>query len=625
MIPWAWRALVAALLLGGAVGAALSAGTPPPAAPNRAAPNLVLVTLDTTRADRLGCYGHRGARTPVLDRLAARGVRYAHAWAPTPLTLPSHATLLTGLLPPEHGLRDNGTAVLPATLPTIATVLAARGYATGAFVSSRVLDARFGLGRGFAVYDDRMAAERVGEYGYPERSAAAVTNAAVKWLAGIGGARPFFLWVHYYDPHAPYEPLPEFAHLNPYDAELAAVDREIGRLLAALPGGDRGHLVAAVGDHGESLGEHGERSHGLFLYRSALEVPLIVAAPGATGASAVERPVAVQDLAGHLLGLLGVETGALPDALRRRLGQRDTIYGETWMPLTAYGWSPLRALTAGRYRYIAARRPEIFDVAADPGETRNLAASPPQAARALPRELDRLERGWRKVEAAPAPLDAELAAALESLGYAGGSSATAESRDEGDLDPKDGLPLLTRFESAKRRLDAGDARAAATELEQLVRASPDNVPFLTRLASAQLAAGNPERALAALGEAIERNPRLEFLHLQLAETYLALRRLGEAERAYRVALRLNPRMAEAWIGLAQAVRQARGLGPARAVLAEGARAGAESSTVWLELGRLDLDAGDTAAARAHLSEAMRTAPGSAAARAAQALLARLQS
>ena len=338
MLAWTWRALVGALLLGGAVGAALSAGTPPPAAPNQAPPdrgprpaNLVLLTLDTTRADRLGSYGHRGARTPVLDRLAARGVRYANAWAPTPLTLPSHATLLTGLLPPEHGLRDNGIAVLPAKLPTLATVLAARGYATGAFVSSRVLDARFGLGRGFAVYDDRMAAERVGEYGYPERSAAAVTNAAVKWLAGLGGARPFFLWVHYYDPHAPYEPLPEFAHMNPYDAELAAVDREIGRLLAALPGGDRGHVVAAVGDHGESLGEHGERTHGLFLYRSALEVPLIVAVPGASGASAVERPVATQDLAGHLLDLLGVETGSLPPALRSRLGQRETIYGETWI------------------------------------------------------------------------------------------------------------------------------------------------------------------------------------------------------------------------------------------------------------------------------------------------------
>ena len=618
MVSRAWCALLGAVLLGGAAGPALSSGTPP-----RAAPNLVLLTLDTTRADRLGCYGHRGARTPVLDRLAARGVRYAHAWAPTPLTLPSHATLLTGLLPPEHGLRDNGTAVLPATLPTVATVLAGRGYATGAFVSSRVLDARFGLGRGFAVYDDRMAAERVGEYGYPERSAAAVTNAALAWLAGLAGARPFFLWVHYYDPHAPYEPLPEFAHLHPYDAELAAVDREIGRLLAALPGGDRGHLVAAVGDHGESLGEHGERGHGLFLYRGALEVPLIVAAPGATRASAVARLVATQDLAGHLLDLLGVATGALPEALRRRLGQRDTVYGETWMPLTAYGWSPLRALTAERYRYIAAPGAEIYDVLGDPGETRNLAASPPAAARGLPRELARLERGWRKVEAAAAPLDAELAAALRSLGYAAGSSATAATA-RGGLDPKDGLPLLARFENAKRRLDAGEARAAAAELEDLVRASPGNVPFLTRLASAQLAAGNPERALAALGEAIRWNPRLEFLHQELAETYFALRRLGEAERAYRVALRLNPRLATAWIGLARTVRQARGVDPARAVLDEGARAGAESSTLWLELGRLDLDAGDTAAARAHLDEAMRTAPGSAAARAAQALLARLQ-
>ena len=253
------------------------------------------------------------------------------------------------MLPPEHGLRDNGTAVLPSELPTLATVLAGRGYATAAFVASRVLDARFGLGRGFAVYDDRMAAERVGEYGYPERSAAAVTSAAIDWLRAQPAGRPFFLWVHYYDPHAPYEPLPEYAHLDPYDAEIAAMDREIGRLLAALPGGPGAALVAAVGDHGESLGEHGERTHGLFLYRGALEVPL---APRGTGRETRRDGVGSRGHPGSCPGTCcacwGSRRRSFPPALRGRLGERDAVYSETWFPLTAYGWSPLRALTRDR-------------------------------------------------------------------------------------------------------------------------------------------------------------------------------------------------------------------------------------------------------------------------------------
>ncbi len=608
-----------ALLLGGVSTVVSSRAQTAPAAPS-----LVLLTLDTTRADRLGSYGHAGAHTPNLDRLAAGGVRYVRAVAPTPLTLPSHATLLTGLLPPEHGLRDNGTAVLPAELPTLATVLAARGYTNAAFVASLVLDARFGLRRGFAVYDDQMAAERVGEYGYPERSAAAVTGAAIEWLRAQPAGRPFFLWVHYYDPHAPYEPLPEYAHLDPYDAEIAAMDREVGRLLAALPGGSGAALVAAVGDHGESLGEHGERSHGLFLYRAALKVPLVLAGPGLKRGETVAGLVATQDLPGHLLGLMGVESAKLPPALRSRLSERDAVYSETWFPLTAYGWSPLRALTRDRYRFIAAPRPELYDFVADPGESRNLAADPPSAAAGLRRELAALERNLEKAEKsrpAAAPLDAELAAALQSLGYATGSG----TRSSSGLDPKDGPPLLERFEQAKRQLRAGEAAAAATELEALVRASPGNVPFLTQLALAQLAAGRGAEALATHRQAIALNPRLEFLHRNLADALLQLGKLDEAEKEYRMALKLNPRLAVAWLGLSEAAKGKGGHTAARAVLEEATRAGTDSATVWLELGRLELQAGDVAKAREHLEQAQRTAPGSPAAREAQRLRAGIPS
>jgi arylsulfatase A-like enzyme/Tfp pilus assembly protein PilF len=614
--PLLWTALGALLLgLSPTPGSrALQSATP------AASHSLLLLTLDTTRADHIGCYGYAGARTQTLDHLAAGGVRYARALAPTPLTLPSHATLLTGLLPPEHGLRDNGTAVLPGEIPTLATALAGRGHATAAFVASRVLDARFGLGRGFTVYDDRMAAERVGEYGYPERPAAQVTAAAIAWLRDLPAGRPFFLWVHYYDPHAPYEPLPEYAHLPPYDAEIAAVDREIGRLLAALPGGPGAALVAAVGDHGESLGEHGERGHGLFLYRGPLEVPLLIAGPGVARGETVSRLVATQDLPGHLLHLVGVETGKFPPALRRRLGEREAVYSETWFPLTAYGWSPLRALTRDRYRFIAAPRPELYDFVADPAESRNLASDPPAAAAGLRRELATLERDLENARPAAAPLDAELAAALQSLGYATGSGARSSS----GLDPKDGPPLLERFEQAKRLLRAGAAAAAAAELEALVRASPGNVPFLNQLATAQLAAGEGAKALATHRAAIALNPRLEFLHRLLADALLRLGKLDESEKEYRVALKLNPRFAPAWLGLSEAAKGKGGPTSARAVLEEAARAGVESATVWLELGKLELQAGDTAAARQHLDEAQRTAPGSPAAREAQRLRASIQ-
>jgi arylsulfatase A-like enzyme len=242
------RWLQAALSLG--LFASTAAAAPGQAGPRatRARPSLILLTLDTTRGDHLGAQGvHRGL-TPNLDALAARGARYARAVSPAPLTLPAHCSLLTGLDPSGHGVHDNGTAALPAGLPTLATALAGHGYATAAFVASRVLDKRFGLDRGFATYDDQMAAERIGEYGYPERDAAAVTNAALAWAAARPRGRPYFLWVHYYDPHAPYAAPGGDAAVPAarYAAEVSYMDREIGRLLKGLAADSDRAVVAAV-------------------------------------------------------------------------------------------------------------------------------------------------------------------------------------------------------------------------------------------------------------------------------------------------------------------------------------------------------------------------------------------
>ncbi len=586
--------------------AVLARGTAGQTAAAPATPSLVLLTLDTTRSDHLGAYGAAGARTPVLDGLAARGTRYARAITPSPLTLPAHASLLTGLEPPEHGVRDNGAAVLPPGLPTLATVLDGRGYATGAFVASRVLDRRFGLDRGFDVYGDRMAAEHVGQYGYPERDAAAVTSAALAWTAGLPAGKPYFLWVHYYDPHAPYQPpgpRGSGSERDAYAGEIAYVDREIGRLLAGLPAGER--LVAAVGDHGEMLGEHGESGHGIFLYRAALEVPLILAGPGVPAGRVVAETVATRRLAPALLRLLGGGV-ALPGPGLPGLGEETSaqaVYSEARMPASVYGWAALEAVTDGRWRLIAAPRPELYDVAADPEEEHNLLTEKRSEARRLRALLGDFEAGFEVRRAAAPPADPELEAQLRSLGY-----LTATSAGEGTLDPKDGVRLLADFGRARQLMAAGNAGGAAALLAELVAKNPGNVPFRTRLAAAQLATGDGEAAVASYRAAIELGPRIDFLHRNLADAYLQLGRFEQARAEYRLTVEINPRFAGAWLGLAELAARAGRPAEERRVLLEAVDAGTASAAIRSRLGQIESAAGRPEAAETHLKQATELAP-----------------
>ncbi len=576
-------------------------------------PSLVLVTLDTTRADHVGRIVDGSPLTPRLDALARSGVRFTRAIAPAPLTLPAHCTLMTGLNPPAHGVRDNGAAALPADLPTLAGVLSGRGYATGAVVASLVLDRRFGLDRGFAVYDDGLIAERSGEQGYPERDAAAVTDAALAWSASLPPGRPWFLWVHYYDPHAPYEPPGNWKGASAarrYAGEVARVDREVGRLLDGLPSPAAGRVVAVVGDHGEMLGEHGEKEHGLFLYRAALDVPLILAGPGLPGGRVVPETVGTRALAATLLGLLGLSAEAAPFGAPLPGVGRDPapgaeqapVYSETLLPDTAYGWSPLRAATDGRFRLISAPRPELYDLAADPGETRNLFVSRRDEARRLQAVVVENERLARR---APPAASAELAESLRNLGYLSGSSR----RPGGGMDPKDGLVLLEEFERAKALTRDGLPAEAVRQLADLVRRSPGNVPFLVRLAEAQSAAGNPEAALASLREAIALNPRLDFLHAHAARLHAAARRDAEAKAEWEAVLALNPRYAQAWLGLAEIAARAGAPAEERAILERGEASGARSAAILVRLAQVELAAGEVAAAGRHAEEAVRRMPG----------------
>jgi arylsulfatase A-like enzyme/Tfp pilus assembly protein PilF len=604
------RVALAIMLLPGVATATES--KPEPAARQEAPEpvSLVLLTLDTTRADALGSYGG-AASTPNLDRLASEGLRFERAVTPSPLTLPAHASLLTGLDPPQHGVRDNGTAVLPEDIPTLATVLERQGYTTAAFVSSRVLDRRFGLGRGFETYDDRMLAERVGEYGYPERDAATVTDAALAWLDGSPADRPVFLWVHYYDPHAPYQPPPEFRgddSRSNYLGEVGFVDREIGRLLEAVRKGRQRIIVVAVGDHGESLGEHGERTHGIFLYRAAVEVPLVVSGTGVPRGAVVSRPVGIRRLASTLSRLVEIdgfeELGPpLPGFGFEGADEAfPPIYGEAMMPATTYGWTELRSVSQDRWRYVEAPRPELYDVVADPEESVNRVVEEAETAERLRALLEGFGRRQDRSAAVP-ELDAETEAALRSLGYLGGAAG------EGDgIDPKDGVGLLARFEEAKGRLGRGEVDAAIASFEELVRSNPSNTPFRVRLGEAQLAAGRSEKGLASYRAALASNPRSEFLRLRIAHALRELGRNAEAKAAYLEVLEIDRRSAAAWMWLAALEGDQ---DRERDVLREAVEAGADSVTILVRLAWLERERDRLAEAEELLGEACALAPDSA--------------
>lgn len=587
-------ALAAMAVLCGLVSAARSVGPP----------NVLLLTLDTTRADALGAFGGREARTPRLDALAARGVRFTQAIASTPLTLPAHASLFTGLAPPEHGIEVNGTTVLAGNIPTLAGAFAARGYATAGFVASRVLDRRFGLARGFGHYDDRVHDESIEEEQPGERPAREMTDAALEWLTKRPGGKPLFLWVHYYDPHSPYRPAgadPKASAAEAYGGEVTAMDREIGRLLSALPGGAERWVIAAVGDHGESLGEHGEADHGIFLYHATLHVPLILAGPGVPRGQEIRESVATRRLASTLLRTAGLHQAAapfgpplpgLPGVSGPAGGGAIPVYLACRYPLTAYGWSPLEGMFDGRFKLIVAPRPELYDLAADPKETRNLLADPRadrEPARRLKQALAAARKSFRIHPAAPA--DPELTRALQSLGYLSGSGA----RGKGVLDPKDGVLLLADFAAAWELAVRKNWQPAAAKLKDLIRKSPGNVKFLTSLAIVQLNGGEGDAAIATFRQAIRENPRRDESHFLLANAYARLGRGAEAREEFEVALTLSPRSFPAWWGLIGLAEKEGNPAEVRALLTRAVAAGIRSVSIEKKLAEIEAKAGNVAA------------------------------
>lgn len=514
--------------------------------------SVVLVTLDTLRADRLGAYGYAQAETPHLDRLAGLGQRFDQAMAAAPLTLPSHATLLSGRLPQHHGLRLNGAGTLPPELPTLASVLGAAGFRTGAFVGAFVLDRRFGLARGFEVYDDEIPRDPTRPEGLEaERPGHAVVDAATAWLAQAD-PRPFFLWVHLFDAHAPYEPPEPYRgrHLDqPYDGEVAELDHQVGRLLEALGRTSQAErtIVAVVADHGEGLGDHGELTHGLLLYEPTVRVPLLLQGPGLPAGRTVATPVSTADLAPTLAALAGVPFPALGldgrDLSAALLAGGEPaagdLYAETTYP-SLFGWSPLSAVRRGRFKYIDAPQPELYDLDDDPREANDLRAVERRTVADLAARLTELTRFSRT--ASPAGLDAETKARLASLGYVGGGAGGAPGSGRS---PREAAVLFREFEEAHWALLAGRFREASQRLEKLVAADPGNPVFRASLGEAVRKSGDLTRAAELYRQATAAAPRDPQNWYNLAVTLREAGRPGEAAQALGEALRLDPDHAEA--------------------------------------------------------------------------------
>jgi len=556
------HALSAAILAVCALGTGCSrspAPVPAPVSANR--PNVLLVTIDTLRADHVGCYGHAGAATPTLDGLAARGGRFATAIAHAPLTGPSHACLLTGLTPLGHGFRDNGGFVLPASVPTAAEDFRKAGYRTGAFVSGFPLDRRFGFDRGFDAYDDHLPrGNDRRRTPYVERFADATTDAALRWLSPASTA-PFFLWVHYYDPHAPYEPPGDLARRfrdAPYDGEIAFVDAQLARLLGALE--SRGALartiVLATADHGESLGEHGEGTHGLFVYDATLKVPWIIAGPGvaagrvpATVARGIDVLPTLLDYAG-LAAAPAVEGRSLRPALEGREMSDAPAYAETLYPEREFGWAPLHALRTARFKLIDAPREELYDLAADAKETTNrLREQGPQADELRRKLALAVSRPAPAAAAAAAPVDPETAERLGALGYVGAGSGQRASG--GALrDPKDGIRLMPRINRGMS-LARTDPATAIRDLTSVLAEDPGLLMARRTIAVAYEAAGQYARAIDIL-RALEKEGQLTVEDaIVLGDNLRFAGRLPEAVAVLERTARENPKFPQPWLSLAE--------------------------------------------------------------------------
>ncbi len=505
-------------------------------------PNVILVTMDTTRADHLGCYGYPNIRTPNLDALAGRGVVFEQAATATPLTLPSHCTIMTGMYPTYHGVRVNGNTALNDEQTTLAEVLEAQGYQTRAFIAAFVLDGRWGLKQGFQHYDDQFDLKKYKhlDLGEVQRPGNEIMDAALAWLEEKKAA-PFFAWIHLYDPHVPYAPpepyASEYGRRGPaglYDGEIAFMDEQIGRCVSWLErsGLDKSTVMVLVGDHGEGLGSHGEGTHGYFVYDYALHVPFLAVTPfPEMRGKRVPSEVSTSDVFPTLLTLAGVATplkvqGRSLVPLMFHPGRKDEVpaYGEAMASNIQFGWSGLHALRTPHYKYIDAPRAELYDLVRDPGEQANVLAEFPDLARRMKGELDRImaETSVGAPKQQAANLDKETMERLSALGYVGAPvSARKASGTAGALaDPKDKLPVFTAVTRAGELILDEKYGEAAGLLESALREEPAIPQALLLLSTCYTNLGRREEAKTKLDVLLKDDPESVQALISLANILL---------------------------------------------------------------------------------------------------------
>ena len=519
--------------------------------------NVLLITLDTTRWDRIGAYGDGSAVTPNLDRLAGEGVLFEQAIAPAPLTLPAHSTIFTGLLPPRHGVRDNGGYVLDPRHTTLASSLKAAGRSTAGFVGAFVLDAKFGLDAGFDTYVDNfnVARQRFVSLGSIARPAAEVVDNAMPWLEAHASA-PFFAWLHFYDAHSPYTPPEPFLSQfrdRPYAGEIAYVDSQVGRVLQWLDTrglADR-TVVVVIGDHGESLNEHGEGTHGLFIYEATTRVPFIVRTPYSNArARRVPGAVRSEDVMPTILDLIGRPA---PEGIHGRslaplmTGSTADLnldaYSESLYARNHYGWSELRSLRSGRFKFIATTRPELYDLERDPRELRNLYEERRPLADRMAQELERLAAEETGEAAGPSAVDPETRERLAALGYIGSFTNTARAKGERLPDPKDKIDIFNLMTSAHESNGLDETEASIVRLKKVVAQDPNILDAWVMLGNEYARKRDFESALRQYKRALAINPDYDLATINLANAYRALGQYDAALLGYERYLQRDPKNA----------------------------------------------------------------------------------
>lgn len=516
--------------------------------------NVILISIDTCRADYLSCYGHQRITTPNLDKLAKHALLFENVISPVPITLPAHGSMLTGLIPPSHGARDNiGYQLSPSNL-TLAEIMQSNGFSTGGVISSFVLDSDFGLDQGFDTYDDEFDYARDSTLG-AERIGSETTEHAINWIEAHCGDK-FFLFVHYYDPHVNYEPPEPFSTEysdDLYAGEIAYTDHCIGKLLTYLKEQNLydSSLIIVAGDHGEMLGEHNELTHTYYIYQSAIKVPLIIKPAGKVKAHRIKKPVGLIDIAPAVCGFVGVEPpGHMQgyDLSRYVQGGQPApadraYYCESIIAAVSFNANMLTGLVTDRFKYIHTTRPELYNLTDDPSESNNLIEKEPQRARILRDRLEVMldEASRKKADENTKVLDERTIAKLQSLGYVGSNTRTDTAFDETKQDPKDLIRVYNNYQNFLSKVHYNQTEAATQIARDIIAEYPMLKEANLFLAIQAMGAGQYEKAVPYLNRLVEMKFDLFKVHFNLGVALSHLDEFDDAIENLNKALQINPK------------------------------------------------------------------------------------